>query len=59
MAQWLVIGGGVVLVAGLVVLRRRLMDQSGPGRITDPDPVPWAGRDRRGTAPGARDDEPR
>ena len=59
MAQWLVIGGGVVLVAGLVVLRRRLMDQSGPGRITDHDPVPWDGRDRRGSDPGARDDEPR
>lgn len=54
MAQWLVIGGGLVLVAGLVVLRRRMMDQSGPGRITDHDPVPWDGKPRRATDP--RDD---
>ena len=59
MAQWLVIGGGVVLVAGLVVLRRRLMDQSGAGRISDHDPVRWDGRDRRGYDPCGRDDEPR
>ena len=48
MLHWLVIGGGVVIVAALVLLRRRLMDQSGPGRLTDRDPVPWDGRDRRG-----------
>lgn len=55
MAQWLVIGGGVMLVAGLVVLRRRMMDQAGPGRLTDHDPVPWDGRERRATD---TDDEP-
>lgn len=56
MTQWLVIGGGVVIVAALVLLRRRLMDQSGPGRLTDKDPVPWDGHDRRGSGdkPGDR-----
>lgn len=49
MAQWLVIGGGMMLVAGLIVLRRRMMDQAGPGRITDHDQVPWDGRKRRAT----------
>jgi LPXTG-motif cell wall-anchored protein len=53
--QWLVIGGGVALVTALVVLRRRLMDQAGPGRITDHDPVPWDGRPRRAT--DRRDDD--
>ncbi len=57
MVQWLVIGGGVVIVAVLVVLRRRLMDQAGPGRLTAHDPVPWDGRDRRGS--GDRRDGPR
>ena len=56
MAQWLVIGGGVMFVACLVVLRRRLMDQSGPGRLHDPDPIPWDGRKRRASDP--RDEPP-
>ena len=56
MAQWLVIGGGVVFVAGLIVLRRRLMDQAGPGRLPDPDPLPWDGRPRR--ASDHRDEPP-
>ena len=58
MAQWLLIGGGVVFVATLVVLRRRLMDDSGPGRLVDHDPVPWDGRPRRATDRRA-DDAPR
>lgn len=54
MAQWLAIGGGLGLVVLLFVLRRRMMDQSGPGRLTDVDPVPWDGRPRR--AGDRRDD---
>ena len=57
MTHWFVIGVGVVLVAILVVLRRRLMDESGPGRLSDRDPVPWDGVDRRSDL--ADDEAPR
>lgn len=57
MTHWFVIGVGVVLVAILVVLRRRLMDESGPGRLSDRDPVPWDGVDRRSDR--ADDEAPR
>ena len=56
MAHWLVIGGGVVFVATLVVLRRRLMDDSGPGRLVGHAPMKWDGRPRRAT--DRRDEEP-
>ena len=46
--QWLVIAGGVVLIGVVVVLRRRLLDVSGPGRLgADESRKPWDGRPRR------------
>jgi hypothetical protein len=46
--QWLVIAGGVLLIGVLVVLRRRMLDVSGPGRLVpDESRKPWDGRPRR------------